>query len=1352
MRIFHSTETRVRAGTRGIQRMIRRVAPTAIARVAVATALIGTVGVLSQSLAGGQSGNSIQSNLGAAPPPFTGLTWAFIGPQPTLSAGGSSNYGNTSGRVSAIAVDQTDVTSNTAFVGAAQGGVWRTTDGGQTWTPLTSSQPSPTIGAIAIAPSNAAVIYAATGSQEEIGLDNNYGAGILRSTDGGSTWAQTCAQSGLALGTTCPFIGPFSFGFIPGGGARVSSLAVNPASAAQLAAAVEIFPGTDAQPGEPGIYCSNDQGASWSLLNLHPATPGSAMGTSVMYASPANGFAGLGRTSGDAQNGIYFSTNANALCASQSWAPAGTSGLPPQTSWGRMALAYAPNNAGNPNNTDGTKIILYTAIADANTASNSLLGVYRSANGGASWSRTNAPDFCTPRCFFDLALAVDPADSGGNTIFAGGSATSVGTLIRSIDGGSTWANIEASSDGTTVHPGQHSIAFSSLVGSSRMYVGNDGGAWSTANRAAAPESIAWTNLNSGLAIAQFHPGVAIDPSRPSVAYAGTFGNGAQMYSGALAWQGLGVCKDGGSAIVDPFLPSSVYLSCALTPAATLWSSVSGGQLGSFTSGASGIATSDPLSPVPPFVADALTQNRLYFGTNRVYQSNNAGGTWSAISGNLTGSVGAGIALSTIAVDPSNPAVVYTGAQDGTVEVSKNVTAGGPATFNNISAGLPPSLPVTKIAIEGADSSGNTAYAAFTGFAISAPLSGPVNLQGHVFKTTSGGATWIDISCHVADCSQPGPNDLPNVPVNDLVLDPDDPAHNTIYAATDSGVFFTASGGASWSLLASGMPNVPVYALALHDPSRTLRAATHGRGAWDVTLPSLGGTPGFALSSLSASWTNGGGLAALPLALTGRGFTSNSVVLWNGFSAGLSPVINSSTSISVNIPASLLAQSGRVLIQVRDTTVNPGTSNSLPFSIVGSGPQITSISPNSTNAEGANGTTDLAVTISGANFAPGATATVEGSTNGIVTNSVNSGGTQISATLNHTLLQFGGQLLIGVTNPAPASGTAAPVTFTVSDSTTPPNDNFANATQITSATFTGIVDSFDATTESTDPTPSCATGSGNPRGKTVWWKFTASSAGSASVDTIGSAYDTLLAVHSGAPGALTQVGCNNDITAGTNLASRVTFNTVAGTTYFFEVSVWDISLAAQSPDLENGGKTVLNFFGPLAGGLSATPTTATITAGGSQTYMVNVITPPFTGQVALTLSGCPTNSTCTFAANSVTAGGSTALNVTTTARSFAPPHIDFPLLPVAPTKRIAVFLLFAICLATAFVARKRRGALGGVLSATLLASLIAASCGGGSSAVNTTTTNTGTPAGSYTLTITGNANTVTATTSVTLTVN
>jgi hypothetical protein len=1350
MRLFHSAEKRLRIRARRVHCRARCVARPATARVAFAAALIAIVGIFSQPLAGGQSGNSVQSNLVAAPPPFTGLTWTFIGPQPTLSAGGSPNYGDTSGRISAIAVDQTDFTGNTALIGAAQGGVWRTTDGGQTWTPLTNSQPSPTIGAIAIAPSNAAVIYAATGSQEEIGLDNNYGAGILRSIDGGSTWTQTCTQSGATLGSTCPFLGPFSFGFVPGGGARVSSLAVNPSNASQLAAAVEIFPGTDSQPGEPGVYCSNDQGASWSLLNLHPATPGFAMGTSVMYASPTNGFAALGRTPGDAQNGIYSSTNANALCGSQSWTPAGTSGLPPQSSWGRIVLAYAPNNAGNPNNTDNTKIILYAAIADANTASNSLLGVYRSANGGASWSRTNAPDFCTPRCFFDLALGVDPADSGGNSIFAGGSATSIGTLIRSVDGGSTWTNIEGSSDGTTVHPGQHSIAFSSMSGSSRMYLGNDGGVWSTTNRAAAPGSIAWTNLNSGLAIAQFHPGFAIDPSRPSVAYGGTLGNGAQMYAGALAWQGLGVCKDGGSAIVDTFLPSSVYLSCALTPAASLWGSVTGGQLGSFTSGASGIATTDPLAPVPPFVGDALTQNRLYFGTNRVYQSNSAGGTWTAISGNLTGSIGAGIALSTIAVDPSNPAVVYTGAQDGTVEFSKNVSAGGAATFNNISAGLPASLPVTKIAIEGADSSGNTAYVSFTGFAVSAPLSGSVNLQGHVFKTTSGGASWTDVSCHVSDCSQPGPSDLPNVPVNDLVLDPDDPAHNTIYAATDSGVFFTANGGASWSLLAGGMPNVPVFALALHDASRILRAATHGRGAWDVTLPALSGTPGFALSSLSASWTNGGASSAFPLLLTGRGFTSNSVVLWNGSSAGLSPVVNSATSISVSVPASLLAQAGRALIQVHDATVNPGTSNSLPFSIVGSGPQITSISPNSANAEGPNGTTDLAITISGANFAPGATATVEGSTSGIVTNSVNSGGTQIAATLNHTLLQFGGQVLIGVTNPAPASGTAAPFAFTVNDSTPPPNDNFANATQITSATFTGIVDSFAATTESTDPTPTCATGSGNPRGKTVWWKFTASAAGSASVDTIGSAYDTLLAVYSGTPGALTQVGCNNDIAPGSNLASRVTFNAVAGTTYFFEVSVWDISLAAQSPDLENGGKTVLNFLGPLAGGLSATPTTATITAGGSQTFTVSVITPPFTGQVALTLSGCPTNSTCTFASSSVTAGGNTSLTVATTARSTSPPRLR--LTPMIYSERIAIFTALTMIFLIQIRKRKQSACSLMPLSAVLLVLLFALGCGGGSSSVNTTTTNTGTPAGSYTLTITGNANTVSATTSVSLIVN
>src|SRR5579863_764306 len=158
--------------------------------------------------------------------PFTGA-WRPIGPQPSAPAAGSlaGSSGNTSGRVAAIAIDPTDATGNTVFIGGAQGGVWKTIDGGATWQSLTDLQPSLAIGALTIAidPTNSAdakhrVIFAATGEQSGTGSDIYYGAGVLKSLDGGQTWAQTC-QGTAFTNSSCPFVGPFSSGFTPGGGA-----------------------------------------------------------------------------------------------------------------------------------------------------------------------------------------------------------------------------------------------------------------------------------------------------------------------------------------------------------------------------------------------------------------------------------------------------------------------------------------------------------------------------------------------------------------------------------------------------------------------------------------------------------------------------------------------------------------------------------------------------------------------------------------------------------------------------------------------------------------------------------------------------------------------------------------------------------------------------------------------------------------------------------------------------------------------------------------------------------------------------------------------------------------------------
>ncbi len=1274
--------------------------------------------------------------------PFAGLVWKPIGPQPTEPS--SKTYGPTSGPVTAIAVDPGDATGNTVFLAGAQGGVWKTTNGGQSWLALTDDQPSLAMGSLAIAPSNDKIIYAGTGEEAGDGFDAYYGMGVLKSLDGGATWALTCSGSALTANSACPFTGPFNDGFFPGGGARVGSLAVNPSNANQVLAGVQIFFSTKSQPGEPGVYCTNDGGGTWQVL---PGVQG-AMATSAFFASPSMAYAALGYFQGDSSNGIYVSANANLPCAQQVWNKAGASGLPSQGNWGRIELTSAASN------TAASGYVLYAAIGDANSGSGNLLGLYRSVDGGNSWTKTSAPDFCSPLCWYDLTVRADPADPSGATVFAGGSANSNGTLIRTADGGATWSRVDQSADGTTLHAGQHAIAFAAAgTNAETLYVANDGGIWSAAIGAGAggfPATPAWSDLNATLALTQFYPGMSIHPSTPAPALGGTQGDDLQIYSGSGTWTALGLCANGGYTAIDPHAPSSVYVSCSITTAPFVARSVSGGQPGTFTEADSGISPADSLYPVPPLVADPSIEGRVYFGTNRLYQSNDGAASWTPVSGNLANSVGNGFALTTIAVDASNAAILYTGAQDGAVQVSKNVTAGSPATFANVSNGLPGRV-VTKLAIDPSDPTGNTAYAAFSGFAVDGPAGGGApDLQGHIFQTTNGGATWADVSCHVADCAKPASNDLPNIPVNDLVFDPDDATHGTLYAATDIGVFATSDGGATWSAMGTGLPNVAVLSLVLHEPSRTLRAATDGRSVWDLALPGLTSTGGFAISSLSPSSAQAGS-GSFTLTVSGRGFTSNSQIDWNGSASGITNLDASGAPavLTATISNSLLMP-GTAQIAVSDPA-QASPSNALPFSILApSNLTVTAVSPNSANA----GAADTPITITGTGFAPKAAVSFESGAAGVTVTSVNAAGTQINATLSHTLLPFGGVFLIGVTNPPPGGGTAPQtVPFTVNNSMPPANDNFANATTVATAIFGNTVDNFGATTEATDPQPSCASSSGNPRGKTVWWKYTAGASNAVAANTAGSAYDTLLDVVTGLPGAFTEVACNHN-NAGTH-NSLVGFTAVTGTTYYFVASVFDVTQTSP-PDLESGGKTVFSFMGPPAAGLAATPTFANVSAGGTAAFAVQTFSPPFTAQVALTVSGCPTNSTCTLTSATVTAGSGTMLTVVTSAASGAALRIgDRQIQPLRRSPQPwSVLVALWVC-ALLITWGTRRGRLPGkVLNATAISlALMLFGCGLGDSGVSIPPTiNTGTPSGPYSIVVTGTAGTITSTTTVVVNVN
>ena len=1163
-----------------------------------------------------------------------GSNWASLGPKPTT--GGF--FSPVSGRITTIAVDPSDASGNTVLIGGAQGGIWRSTNAGANWTPVGDTNASLAMGSIAFAPSAPATVYAGTGEQASIGFDVYYGAGLLKSVNGGLTWAQTCTVASA----TCPFIGPFNvpnlgFGFFNDGGARISYVSVNPANANLVLAGAQI-PRVGGSPSETagGIYCSDDGGATWSGLLVGGA------GSFVGFANATTAYAAIGRPAGSTgatPNGIYKSTTADGgatkKCTNITFNAPITA--PTSSIMGRIDLGIFDAST------------VYASIANGAAGSSTNLGVWVTTNGGTTWTRTGAPDICQQQCWYDNVVKPDPNNK--DIVFLGGAAVAnagpvFSWVVRSTNGtapaGATFSPAVPTVNGSPAlpHVDEHALAFFKLPSTKvRLFLGGDGGLWRTDDAEAA--TVTWTNLNQNLTLTQFYPGLSFSPSNPTIVNGGAQDNGSQFTNGGVSWFDNGQCGDGGETAVDAVIPVVVYATCQDIDINV---SPTGGQNPlSFVFSVSGIDPSgtDVVNFVPPIITDASTAGRAYFGTDHIYQTNDFGANWTAISGALPS---ANAYLTTIASAPKNPGVVYAGSNDGKVFFASNVTAGGLVSFAELGLGTLPPRTITAVVPDPNDTTGLTAYVTFSGFAVGA------DTKGHIFKTTTGGTPWLDVSCTVVNCGTPAATDLPNIPVNDLVVDPNLPG--TLYAATDLGVYATIDGGAHWATLDSGLPNVAVLSLKLHAPSRTLLATTHGRGAWSLILNNFT-FPGPHIASISPISAQSGG-TGFTLTVNGNGLTGGTVQ-WNAATTGVvTQGGGSDTQLTATIAGSLISGGGTPLITVK---VGATTSNALTFSVLGGAPTITSVSPVSALVNSAN----TPITVVGTNFLAGSKVVLNPDSGGGAIATTFTDSTHLSATVPASFMaNFGSTNSVGVLNPPPGGGltvttaTATLPTFKVI-APAPANDNFAGAISVTSTTFADTKDSSGATTETNDPTPACSQLNGAPvtgRVNTIWYKVTPTSTGTANIDTIGSSYDSVLSVWSGtSQTALTAVACNDDINPGIvteSQLSNVPLN--AGTTYYIMVS----SFGALDPNpVAFGGKSVLNFSftGTIGGGTTGTFTisgsAATVTAGASGTSTITV-TPSggFISMVNVTCpaAGLPAGVTCTpnpLAINVVSATAATA---------------------------------------------------------------------------------------------------------------
>jgi uncharacterized repeat protein (TIGR01451 family) len=745
--------------------------------------------------------------------PYDG-NWSAFGPNPIVQVGQTSDspFLAMSGRIGALAIASTP--PYTMYLGAAQGGVWISSTLTSHWTPVTDQTPSLAIGAIALAPSNENIVYVGTG-EGALSSDSYFGNGVLKSVDGGRTFNHVS-------GTYFQQV-------------SISKIAVDPNNPDHLYVATLSGRGGSKRVPPPfptpyGIWESNDGGVTWTArLTTNDGSQGATdlvidpQNSQVLYAS----FWG---------QGIVKTTDGGAT-----WNPV-MNGLPNNADYTlaptRFALGIShPSPSGH--------ATLYTGFewydTDGNYHSST---VWKSTDDGASWSETNTAvveGYCgTPsisQCFYDNMIGVDPSNT--DIVFALGLfnyGTGTGGVFRSMDGGATWVDL-----GWHQHPDFHAIAFRS-DDPSHVMIGNDGGVWYSTNyggrtNPSDPASaVDWHNLNgyvdptsvfvqgrSGLQITQFTSAVN-NPTDPNQAYGGAQDNGTfhKFDFDSQTWYDL-ASGDGGNALVDPENPSYVYGTYYGISPYRFDEGMSHFFANSYI--VNGLNLTDRSDFYIPFVMNKDNPNQLFLGTYRLYRTDNARASsagdvqWIPISGDLTsgctGPAPNGARNCTLsAIGVGGGKAVYTGSLDGLVYFSTDAQVNSHPSWTRLDYGKLPNRPVSQIAVD--SSNYRLAYIAYSGFNAATPL-----IPGHVFKTTNAGQTWTNVS-----------GDLPDVPVNTLLMSPTDP--NILYAGTDVGPMVTTDGGAHWNPMGTGFPIVAVTSLDLNPYTAQMLASTHGRGAWVVT--------------------------------------------------------------------------------------------------------------------------------------------------------------------------------------------------------------------------------------------------------------------------------------------------------------------------------------------------------------------------------------------------------------------------------------------------------------------------------------------------------------------------------------
>ncbi|MGE5242765.1 MAG: VPS10 domain-containing protein [Betaproteobacteria bacterium] len=699
--------------------------------------------------------------------PFGALDWRSIGPL----RGGRS-----------IAVAGSAARPLEYYFGATGGGLWKSTDGGTTWRPVTDHQiTSSSVGAVAVAPSNPDVVYIGTG-ESEIRGNIAPGDGVYKSTDGGKTWTHVgLEQAG-----------------------NIAKIRVNPTN--PDIAFVAAFGNYSTPNPDRGIYRTRDGGKTWEkVLYRDPKTAGIEVNfdpnnPNIVYASLWEAFRNTYMmSSGGPGSGLFKSTDGGDHWTELSHNP----GLPKGV-LGKIGFAVSP--------ADSNRIMAQVEAEDG--------GTFLSDDAGATWQKVSENRDVRQRAFYYTRVYADPKDK--NTFYE----PNVG-FMKTTDAGKTWKQLRPP------HGDNHDM-WIDPTNPERFIASNDGGATVTTNGGQT-----WTDLD--FPTAQFYHvittadvpyhvcGAQQDNSTACVGSAAAFGFGGGGGAGAAASPNQVFYTVGGGEsgyiAEDPKAPDIFYAGSyggLITRFNRKTRELR--EVNPYPDNPMGYATKDIAERFQwtfPIIFSPTDPSVLYVGSQHLWKTTNGGDSWTKMSPDLTrhdpktmGDSGGPITrdetgvetyatIFTIAPSPKDGNLIWTGSDDGYVFVTRD---GGKNWTNVTPKGMPDFSRISLI--EASPFRAGTAYVAANHYQFD-------DLAPYVYRTDDYGQTWTKIVNGVK------PRDYARA------IREDTQRAKMLYLGTEHGIYISFDDGANWQSLDQNLPDTPVHDIKVAD--RDLVIATHGRG-------------------------------------------------------------------------------------------------------------------------------------------------------------------------------------------------------------------------------------------------------------------------------------------------------------------------------------------------------------------------------------------------------------------------------------------------------------------------------------------------------------------------------------------